>query len=164
MLFAKTIKVHEGFLEAYNTVSVTVRLLLEKLSREYPRYNVSMTGHSLGGGTQQHVQMKCGTLTLLNLQIALASLAALDTVQPTGILTGYSLKNASQVRVYTMGAPRIGNRYFADLFDNVGFGEVIRAVNFSDPIPHLVSVLVAKKRSSHVSHTQAPAIHGVPSL
>jgi hypothetical protein len=39
--------------------------------------------------------------------------------------------------LYTLGAPRIGNTKFAKLVNKIGFGEVLRAVNHSDPIPHL---------------------------
>ena len=50
MLFAKGIRVHEGFLVSYDSVKTSVRLLLGRLSKKYPNYTVSMTGHSLGGG------------------------------------------------------------------------------------------------------------------
>ena len=50
MLFAKGVRVHEGFLETYDSVRETVQTLMQRLARKYPTYRVSMTGHSLGGG------------------------------------------------------------------------------------------------------------------
>ena len=95
----------------------------------YPSYDITMTGHSLGG--------------------AIASLAALDAIKPGGYLS--NLRHPSQINLYTMGAPRVGNRVVASIVNDAGFGQVYRVVNYSDPVPHLVSfVLDVNLFSSHL--------------
>lgn len=73
-----------------------------------PGYTIDMTGHSLGG--------------------SLAVLCALDFHR--------RLKGAN-IRVFTYGQPRTGNRVFADFFSTVGINHITRMTNKRDLIPNM---------------------------
>ncbi|KAF9462219.1 Alpha/Beta hydrolase protein [Collybia nuda] len=103
------VKVHQGFLQAWNGVAKTVNTVV----REYLKdgYTLVITGHSLGG--------------------AIASLAGITLNQDLTIRTG-------GVRIYTYGQPRTGNVKYAEWVNKyIGTANMFRVVNFDDPIPHL---------------------------
>jgi hypothetical protein len=50
--YPETIKVHSGFLTVWSSVRNDYRRLVRDLVRKYPGYDVTLTGHSLGGGKE----------------------------------------------------------------------------------------------------------------
>ncbi|KAF8645887.1 hypothetical protein AX16_007545 [Volvariella volvacea WC 439] len=85
-------RVHSGFLLAWNSIVVQILAIISEQLLLYPGYAIIATGHSLGG--------------------AVATLAAAS-------LQGKFPEN--QVRLYSYGAPRVGNQVFAQRF-NEEFG------------------------------------------
>ena len=79
---------------------------LIQLLKIYPKANIAVTGHSLGG--------------------ALANFIALEIF----------LKIQEVPRVYTFGAPRIGNPEFVKFFYDA-IPNAKRVVHASDIVPHL---------------------------
>lgn len=73
-----------------------------------PDYSIDMTGHSMGG--------------------SLAVLCALDFHR--------RIKDAN-IRVFTYGQPRTGNRVFADFVSTVGIKHITRVTSKSDLIPNM---------------------------
>ncbi|KAJ1663228.1 hypothetical protein GGF38_003218, partial [Coemansia sp. RSA 25] len=115
-------RVHVGFLLAYLSARQTVqaalaRLLLQLgggLGEEAP-YSVVFVGHSLGA--------------------AQAVLAYVDFC----LVCGSCCSVSSAVRLVTFGAPRVGNRRFAQLVNSLGsLGSAqLRVVHGSDIVPQL---------------------------
>ncbi|KAI9307397.1 Alpha/Beta hydrolase protein [Cunninghamella echinulata] len=106
----KGAKVHPGFYNSYIEVQKTVLNTMDSLLKKYPGYRVDVTGHSLGG--------------------AQAELATLDLFQRFQQLTPDNL------RLYTVGQPRVGNPNYAAYFLSTKIGK-IRTVHESDLVPHL---------------------------
>lgn len=80
------VRFHNGFMTAYR--SVRDRVLAEV--RKYPDFDITVTGHSLGG--------------------AVATIAALDVQYNITQHTGQS------IQVYSFGAPRVGNSALVESF------------------------------------------------
>ncbi|CAG8607980.1 38382_t:CDS:2 [Gigaspora margarita] len=99
--------VHLGFYTAFLTFQQQIRDVITESIKQYPDYNLVVTGHSLGG--------------------ALASFAALDLKQ--------SVEGANPY-LYTYGEPRIGNSVFVS-FMNKTLDTIKRVVNQADIVPHL---------------------------
>lgn len=83
----KTPKVHQGFLLAYESVNPAIFATIRRLVRQYPRYTIHVTGHSLGG--------------------ALATICAMELNDMLSFRT--------HVRFTTFQTPRIGNEAFTRL-------------------------------------------------
>jgi hypothetical protein len=85
----RALRIHSGFLNLYNRSSLasTFKGAFGELLQQHPAGTTYVLGHSMGG--------------------ALAHLAALD------LKITYQL---SDVKVFTFGAPRVGNSVFADFF------------------------------------------------
>ncbi len=79
--------------------------------------NIWVTGHSLGGA----------------LAILLVTMFTVDKIRVQGL--------------YTFGAPRVGNKMFAELFDEEFKGSAFLVMNEGDLVPHLPDAL----RFTHVS-------------
>ena len=75
----KSCMIHQGFYNAYQSVSGYVKANIEKLQGKYPNSKIFVTGFSLGG--------------------ALATIAALDIKKAFGKVDEF----------YTFGQPRVGN-------------------------------------------------------
>jgi hypothetical protein len=105
------VRVHAGFLTAWNSVSVQVlTILTEQLALHKDIEKIITTGHSLGG--------------------CLATLSAMSTKQHFP---------RCQVMTYSYGAPRTGNKIFAEFF-NENFGEnAFRVVHTHDGVPTMLS-------------------------
>ncbi|KAL0920221.1 hypothetical protein M5K25_009341 [Dendrobium thyrsiflorum] len=115
--FKQEVQVHGGFLNAYDSVRNRI-LTLIKLAIGYheeyhlesmPKWNVYVTGHSLGGALA----------TLLALEISTSPMAKHGVISVT---------------MYNFGSPRVGNRRFADLY-NEKVKDSWRVVNHRDIIP-----------------------------
>ncbi|XP_020586407.1 uncharacterized protein LOC110028767 isoform X2 [Phalaenopsis equestris] len=113
----EAVQVHGGFLNAYDSVRTRI-LMLIKLAIGYdeedhlesmPKWNVYVTGHSLGGALA----------TLLTLEISTSPMAK---------------HGAISVTMYNFGSPRVGNRRFADVY-NEKVKDSWRVVNHRDIIP-----------------------------
>ena len=92
-------KVHQGFITAYNSASDVVLSTVSAQVKAYPSYSIVITGHSLGA--------------------ALASLGAVSVKS--------NFPNAS-VALYTFGQPRTGNPAYATLAESViGVGNIYRS-------------------------------------
>lgn len=114
--FKQEVQVHSGFLNAYDSVRNRLTALI-RLSIGYSeddmesmtKWHVYITGHSLGG--------------------ALATLLALE------LSSGRMAKcGAISVTMYNFGSPRVGNRKFAELY-NEKVKDSWRVVNHRDIIP-----------------------------
>lgn len=81
---------------------------LNKFVKQYPRYNVVFTGHSLGG--------------------ALALHAAVDSILSEWI-------DKQKILIYTFGQPRIGNRIITDIL--TGTLGMFRVVHNKDLVAHI---------------------------
>ncbi|KAI0513628.1 hypothetical protein KFK09_009657 [Dendrobium nobile] len=115
--FKQEVQVHGGFLNAYDSVRSRL-LMLIKLAIGYheehhlesmPKWNVYVTGHSLGGALA----------TLLALEISTSPMAKHGVISVT---------------MYNFGSPRVGNRRFADVY-NEKVKDSWRVVNHRDIIP-----------------------------
>lgn len=80
--------VHRGFLEAFDSVNAEVLSAVRELLKSFPRAEIYITGHSLGG--------------------ALAMLAAYE----------FRRLNLPLAQVVTFGAPRVGNKAFAVAYNS----------------------------------------------
>lgn len=103
----KALRIHSGFLVLYNSSSMasTIKTALGELMQTHPEGPLFVLGHSMGG--------------------ALAQLAALD------LKIAHGLKD---VKVYTFGAPRLGNSVFSDFF-NEHVTEAWRFTHGRDIVP-----------------------------
>ncbi|KYR00977.1 hypothetical protein DLAC_02418 [Tieghemostelium lacteum] len=102
--------VHEGFYEAYRSVSSQLQVGIIQAQKECPQcQKLIITGHSLGG--------------------ALAILCALDVYE-----SGYS---QLPLEMYTFGNPRVGNVAFIEYFEQIVLQSIHRLVNDRDIVPHL---------------------------
>ncbi|KAL3726795.1 hypothetical protein ACJRO7_031660 [Eucalyptus globulus] len=114
--FKEEVQVHSGFLSAYDSVRIRILSLL-KMAIGFvddgcePQYkwHVYVTGHSLGGALA----------TLLALELSSSQLAK---------------HGAIYVTMYNFGSPRVGNRRFAELY-NEKVKDSWRVVNHRDIIP-----------------------------
>jgi Lipase (class 3) len=105
-------KVHRGFYETWKNVRSQVFNAVELLALEYPGYNVSVTGHSLG--------------------------AALATLSSSDLLI--NMPSVTLNDVYVFGLPRVGNKEFAQFYNDKAAASSIatyHVVNWRDPVPHL---------------------------
>ncbi|KAG8369747.1 hypothetical protein BUALT_Bualt14G0045900 [Buddleja alternifolia] len=114
--FKKEIQVHSGFLTAYDSVRTRLISLIKQAighggqSLELlPKWHIYVTGHSLGGALA----------TLLALELSSSQLAK---------------HGAISVTMYNFGSPRVGNRRFAEVY-NEKVKDSWRVVNHRDIIP-----------------------------
>ncbi|KAI9351394.1 Alpha/Beta hydrolase protein [Obelidium mucronatum] len=106
----KQSKVHSGFLNEWQLLKPLVIPIIANLTSIFPLYDVTFTGHSLGG--------------------AIALLGAADCVY-SGVLPG------AKTAAITIGQPRVGNAAFRELVLSMKLKEISRVVNYNDPVPHL---------------------------
>ncbi|KAK3144297.1 hypothetical protein QOZ80_4AG0311170 [Eleusine coracana subsp. coracana] len=114
--FKQEVQVHTGFLSAYDSVRNRIMSLIkcaigyqDEEDAETIRWHVYVTGHSLGG--------------------ALATLLALE------LSSSQMAKNgAIFVTMYNFGSPRVGNRKFAEIY-NEKVKDSWRIVNHRDIVP-----------------------------
>uniref|UniRef100_A0AC35GDI2 Fungal lipase-like domain-containing protein n=1 Tax=Panagrolaimus sp. PS1159 TaxID=55785 RepID=A0AC35GDI2_9BILA len=97
---------YRGFYDIW--INGTMKDSVNTLKNKYPKYDIYVLGHSLGG--------------------AMAALAAVTIVTT-------NIKPLENVHVYTFGQPRTGNEDFANAFNNLGI-ETYRIVHDRDPVPH----------------------------
>ncbi|KAL9232923.1 hypothetical protein vseg_007983 [Gypsophila vaccaria] len=114
--FKQEVQVHSGFLSAYDSVRTRIMSLLKKAigfvdddAGPQSKWLVYCTGHSLGGAIA----------TLLALELSSTQLAK---------------SGAISVTMYNFGSPRVGNRNFADVY-NEKVKDSWRVVNHRDIIP-----------------------------
>ncbi|KAI9295119.1 alpha/beta-hydrolase, partial [Neoconidiobolus thromboides FSU 785] len=110
----KSYNVHAGFKKAADALFPVVSSNLGLMLSSYPQYKVVVTGHSFGA--------------------AIASLMALR-------LKGELNLNDNQLRLYTYGAPRIGDANFARFVNQNRF-TIGRFVNANDVVPHLTAEII----------------------
>lgn len=101
-------KVQQYFKVAYDRISPCMIESMREQISNHPNYNVSITGHSLGG--------------------AIASIASAR-------LTYLGLIKDRQSALYTFGMPKVGNRQYA-LEHNRLVTSSWRVVHRKDPVPH----------------------------
>lgn len=114
--FKQEVQVHSGFLSAYDSVRMRIISLIKLLigymedaAQSLHKWNVYVTGHSLGGALA----------TLLALELASSQLAKHGVISVT---------------MYNFGSPRVGNKRFADIY-NEKVKDSWRVVNHRDIIP-----------------------------
>ncbi|WP_088889653.1 lipase family protein [Leptolyngbya ohadii] len=117
-------RVHTGFLRLYNRLSRQVRQAASTLNPSLPCF---IAGHSLGG--------------------ALATLAAADLAYhyPT-------LKD--QIRLYTYGAPRVGNQAFVEYLETIAPNSY-RVLNMSDMVTMVPPANLREQQYSHFGEAWA---------
>lgn len=115
--FKQEVQVHGGFLNAYDSVRNRI-LMLIKLAIGYrkeehlesmPKWNVYVTGHSLGGALA----------TLVALELSASKIAKHGVISVT---------------MYNFGSPRVGNKRFTNVY-NEKVKDSWRVVNHRDIIP-----------------------------
>ncbi|KAJ7780080.1 alpha/beta-hydrolase [Mycena maculata] len=102
------VRVHRGFLAAYNNVVNDILQIVRDQLAQYPGYRIVVTGHSLGG--------------------AIASLAApsIKTALPNANITLFTFGNLSK-----SGQPRVGDAdYAAYVEELIGVENIFRGVFF----------------------------------
>ncbi|KAK4769300.1 hypothetical protein SAY86_027450 [Trapa natans] len=114
--FKQEVQVHSGFLSAYDSVRIRIISILKTAigykdgaGDSWCKWHVYVTGHSLGG--------------------ALATLLALELSS-----SQLSKRGVISVTMYNFGSPRVGNRRFAELY-NEKVKDSWRVVNHRDIIP-----------------------------
>ncbi|KAI9251348.1 catalysis At the Interface: the anatomy of A conformational change in A triglyceride lipase [Phascolomyces articulosus] len=98
-------KVHLGFLQSYREVEKQLVATVSRQLQAHPGYTVAVDGHSLGG--------------------SVALLCALDLYE----------KGVKNIKLYTQGQPRVGNKAFAEYVTKTGI-PYKRVVHENDPVPH----------------------------
>ncbi|KAG2428849.1 hypothetical protein HYH02_014261 [Chlamydomonas schloesseri] len=106
--------VHKGFLDAYDSVRRTCFRLLDDITGSGEKaggrpWRVLVTGHSLGG--------------------ALATLAAYELAERRT-----PARSVQRISLYSYGAPRVGNKAFAEAFDRL-VPDTWRITNTNDIVP-----------------------------
>lgn len=112
-------EVHHGFLKQFESVDVDVVRQVRGLVALHPDAKIFVTGHSLGG--------------------ALATLCALEFkrlgLDPDG--------------VFTFGAPRVGNKAFAEIYNRSLKDVTFNFVNEGDPVPLMPTLLMGYRDCGH---------------
>ncbi|KAG1854376.1 Alpha/Beta hydrolase protein [Suillus tomentosus] len=123
--------VHTGFLYAFRSVGDRVLNVLREQFKEFPQYDVTVSGHSLGG--------------------AIASIAALSIRN--------SFPDAA-LRLFTFGQPRTGDQSFAELVETlIGVDNVFRGVHSFDGVPTMIPTRLGYKHhaTEYWQFTEPPA-------
>ncbi|XP_047337147.1 uncharacterized protein LOC124940659 isoform X2 [Impatiens glandulifera] len=128
--FKQEVQVHSGFLSAYDSVRMRILSLIKMAvgfkdddnDEQIHKWTVYVTGHSLGGALA----------TLLALELASSQLAKLGAISVT---------------MYNFGSPRVGNKIFAELY-NEKVKDSWRVVNHRDIIPTIPRLM----GYCHVAH------------
>ncbi|KAH6820917.1 putative triglyceride lipase [Perilla frutescens var. hirtella] len=114
--FKNEVQVHSGFLSAYDSVRTRLITLIKQATGHrgdsvelLPTWNIYVTGHSLGGALA----------TLMALELSSSQLAQCGAISVT---------------MYNFGSPRVGNRRFAEIY-NEKVKDSWRLVNHRDIIP-----------------------------
>jgi hypothetical protein len=102
------VRVHSGFLHAYESVQSQVRSEANRLKSEFPGLPVTVTGHSLGA--------------------ALATLCISDLIQEHPDWT---------MQTWNYGNPRVGNDGWASWYQTLPIINTWRSINMDDMVPHL---------------------------
>ncbi|PFH46768.1 hypothetical protein AMATHDRAFT_77517 [Amanita thiersii Skay4041] len=103
------IRVHSGFLLDWNSVALEVATIVRQQVDSHPDYAIATVGHSLGGSL--------ATLAAVTLKLKLPG---------------------SKVRTYSYGAPRTGNKEFAEFVNRHFGGNSFRVVHTSDGVPTII--------------------------
>ncbi|KAG1901972.1 Alpha/Beta hydrolase protein [Suillus fuscotomentosus] len=123
--------VHTGFLYAFRSVGDRVLNVLREQFKEFPQYDVTVSGHSLGG--------------------AIASIAAVSIRN--------SFPDAA-LRLFTFGQPRTGDQSFAELVETlIGVDNVFRGVHSFDGVPTMIPTRLGYKHhaTEYWQFTEPPA-------
>lgn len=123
--------VHCGFLEGYTKLRAGVKRAVQELLRRHVTASLLVTGHSLGGAMAE-----IAGLEFSQLGYPLASTQQ-NRLSRDG-LAGKALWSPTMTRLYTFGAPRVGNEDFAEyVHTHKGLAASYRVVHRKDPIPHM---------------------------
>ena len=106
------VMVHEGFLEDFDAITVTLISQVRTYLALKPLAKIYITGHSLGG--------------------ALAILCALE----------FSQQLLMPELVVTFGQPRVGNAAFRDLYNAALLNRTFRVINQNDIVPRTPGALL----------------------
>ncbi|KAF7350096.1 putative feruloyl esterase A [Mycena venus] len=106
----ESVRVHRGFLSAYQAVAEDVLAEVKQQLNSFPTYRIVVTGHSLGGAI--------ASLAALSLKIALPDVP---------------------LQLYTFGQPRVGNKIFAKHVERtIGVDSIFRTVHRNDGVPTML--------------------------
>jgi hypothetical protein len=127
-------KVHDGFLDAFQSVQARVFAALDEARGGRGGWRVLVTGHSLGGAL--------ATLFAAELAASIAS----------GARAGFTA-----VSMVNFGSPRVGNAAFCDAY-NALVPDSVRMVNGSDAVPTVPALLGYRHVENGVRVTAAGAV------
>jgi len=137
--------VHSGFFSSARAVSRRLKELLIAACAGAPgEWELLITGHSLGGAlaTLMAVELVDQVDTSRGFKekedASLFGMAARFLSDTKDTLLGAQLPRWGRVRLYTYGAPRVGNSAFAEYFETLFEGrEAFRIVNDRDIVPRM---------------------------
>ena len=112
-------EVHRGFLKQFESVDVEVVRQVRVLRKQFPGMPIFITGHSLGG--------------------ALATLCALE----------FKRQGLAPASVITFGAPRVGNKAFAEIYNRSLKDLTLNFVNEGDPVPLVPTLALGYRDVGH---------------
>lgn len=132
-------QVHKGFFEGASAVSRRLKeLLIAACAGTAGEWEVLVTGHSLGGALATLVAPDLAS----GIDTSRGFKARDDRSWFASMMRGVKKVYASEpprlgrLRLYTFGAPRVGNSAFAEHFDSFGM-EAFRIVNGQDIVPRM---------------------------
>jgi len=153
--------VHKGFRGSLQSISRRMKeLALVAAGGDIEDWEVLITGHSLGGAL--------ASLCAADLaQYGLDAGRGLPTQAPTQpwwgrLINGkqqeatLTVPRAKEIKMYSFGAPRVGNTAFVTHFESLGMKDVYRVVNGKDVVarlPRSVNAGFTKVEYSHCGQT-----------
>ncbi|KAG2054876.1 alpha/beta-hydrolase [Suillus hirtellus] len=139
--------VHTGFLYAFRSVGDRVLNVLREQFKEFPQYDVTVSGHSLG------VRQSCFfVILLMSLSLSRAPLHQLQRY-----LSGTA---SLMLRCDYSHLPRTGDQSFAELVETlIGVDNVFRGVHSFDGVPTMIPTRLGYKHhaTEYWQFTEPPA-------
>ena len=151
--------IHRGFSEAYKSCRINLRAsivdALDKCDHRNP-VELYFTGHSLGGAL--------ATIAALDTQFYLNQRNQTGTTGTTGTTGGRDSRNQKQqmkisLKMYTFGAPRVGNHPFAKLVNKM-INDSWRVCLDGDPIPAWPKCWLLGNLYKHAKHQALIDVRG----
>lgn len=127
----KDIKLHAGFMNAYNTIRESVLRVVYDLTKWDKQWTVCITGHSLGGALATICAFE-----FANRKLTPASTLWQKTAAYVGMASTEQTPVAPKMGMMNFGAPRVGNGKFVEVYNDT-VRESLRVINANDLIHFL---------------------------